>query len=328
VLDNVDHATDIVDDDKMKLLRHLGITPTGADRSGNLSIPGWALDSELTPARKRAIVYSDNDVVRPATHGKRESSSYTYRKFEDRLQRQSSSASSGSIGIPGIFNFSASHSFSQAAETKTLTQDVFFQKSVFFEKGRIDLDRSKITLSQDFVSAVAAAVVDPQAPAARLLNVLSDYGHFAAMSATIGGRITAAAQKTLSDLTQIKSEMTKFELAASGTLSVEGVPVEGQAQTGGSSGNSSRTTEAMNSFTMNIDILGGNESLHGRGMHQKWAQSVGPFGTWKVIGFDNGSMTPLIDFLEPNLKDACYTVLRNYFRQRLAGCGKTPCPTR
>src|SRR5271155_3885290 len=77
-----------------------------------------------------------------------------------------------------------------------------------------------------------------------------------------------------------------------------------------------KTTLTIQQKKMDMKTIGGDEraatsQIDELGTH--WIDTVGPFLGWKIIGFEQKSLVPIIEFLDKKYEDKCKAMLRKHF---------------
>ena len=126
----------------------------------------------------------------------------------------------------------------------------------------------------------------------------------------LGGRIILHATTKLSDSSQFEMVKREFKVAADAKLSVEGVPVEGGGGVGSLELEHTNTASATQQFKSLLMVLrGGNESLgdlrESGQLGTKWIASLAPDPEWKLFGFYDNSLVPIIAFLPEKTGATC-----------------------
>ena len=306
--------------DEIRLLAgnniHLS-TQTNPDNRHLGEMAAFVVGKDLKPAPYRAVRFSEVELLVP-DENRVDNDSYSYKEFESNLQRQSAGSGSLEVGIPGLFKVGASYSDTAATATYSRNVKIHLQASQLIPKAKVVLNEDDISLDPRFVGKVKAAC-EAAKPTDKLLALLRDWGHFVPLTMMLGGRMTLHTETELND--KSKFDMTKrvFKVAANAKFSVEGVPVETDG--GGAAVTGTKETSSLREQFKNllVEVKGGDENLVSSkaGEGQKWMATLGRFREWRIVGFYDGSLVPIIDFLPPELKKKCVFLLEDYFLSQL-----------
>ena len=280
------------------------------------AMPGFVLGATLLEARHFAVHFSKVTLSTPAV-GRRDSVSLTYTEFKSNLQRQTVVAGSTGIGIPGIFKVDASYRDASAVSTYDKKVKAHFQASQLIPKAHVIFNEDDITLDPQLMTKIENACSGKAGAAENLLNVLKDYGHFVPLSMLLGGRISLHTSTELSDRSQFEIRKTELKTAADAKFSADGVPVAAGGGVGVGTGTTTTTTLSQQAESLLMEVRGGDPNLASSEpgtLGTKWIASVGPYLEWSIIGFDENSLVPIIEFLrDEELKGKCIEILRQYF---------------
>jgi hypothetical protein len=322
-----DVVTELTQEDEIRLLakNNIDLRARVVEDKKVGAMPGFVLGATLLEARHFAVHFSKVTLSTPAV-GRRDSVSLTYTEFESNLQRQTVVAGSTGIGIPGIFKVDASYRDASAVSTYDKKVKAHFQASQLIPKAHVIFNEDDITLDPQLITKIENACSGKAGAAENLLNVLKDYGHFVPLSMLLGGRISLHTSTELSDRSQFEIRKTELKTAADAKFSADGVPVAAGGGVGVGTGTTTTTTLSQQAESLLMEVRGGNTNLASSEpgtLGTKWIASVGPYLEWSIIGFDENSLVPIIEFLrDEELKGKCIEILRQYFLSQLY-CSKS-----
>ena len=292
------------------------------DDSGLGAMAAYVVSRQLTAADPLGVRFSKLELRTPDTQ-RRDSVGFSYAEFESNLQRQSVVQSSLGFGIPRIFKVNSSYSDSSAISTHEQKTTIHFQASQLIPKAKVVFDDTDISLDPRLVAKIAAAcdARNPdQVKADRLLGHLMDYGHFVPLSLMLGGRISLMTSRELNDRSEFESVKRQLKAAADARFSADGVPVEAGGGGGVGISTTSSTPMSAQAAGLLMELKGGNEDLASSKagtLGTKWIASMGPYLGRRTIGFNENSFVPIIDYLEPALRETCAQILRQHFLRNL-----------
>ena len=318
--------------DQIRLLHANNIRPvegSGADKTPVWEMTAFVVGSDLESARKGAVRFRNLKMLTPEK-GSIDHIGYSYKSFESNIQRQMVTKSELEFGIPGIFKVSSSYSEASATATQEKTVKIFSEASHLIPKAKIVIDDDQIALDPEFVSKLEKMTGTKQQKTDKLLELLRDYGQFVSVSMMLGGRLTFHAATDLSDKSEFKTVKREFMAAADARFTVEGVPVEVGGGTGVGTGETTTTHASLQAKSLHMEVTGGDENLAsskegelGRAWKAgqsapTWVASFGRYREWRIVGFYENSMIPIIDFLPQSLREQCMELLRDYFVSKLS----------
>lgn len=312
-----DVLTELSHDDQLRLLAANNIDLKKRNADGLASMRGYSLGKTLTPANEFGILIAKVS-CHPEDGNMTTGQSVTYSETVSNIERQTTAAANAGGGVPGIFKFDASFTNSAATAERSRTVRIYFQSSHRIPKALVTIKREDISLDPDLVEMIGKATNEGDAQ--QLLGVLRDYGHFVPTAIVLGGRTTLFTSTEMDDASTFKSTETKLKAAADARFEVEATPVELGGGAGTRLWDKFEASTVQQAKALHMELKGGLESL---GSSQpgtlggKWIDSVGAFIRWRVIGFAPNSLIPITDFLEPELKEACIALLREYFVGKL-----------
>jgi hypothetical protein len=318
--------------DQLRLLQANNIRPvagTGAEQKPLWEMRAFVIGGDLESATKGAVRFRNLQMLTPEK-GSIDHVGYSYKSFESNIQRQMVSKSELEFGIPGIFKVSSSYSDVSATATQEKTVKIFSEASHLIPKAKIVIDDDQIILDPGFVSKLEKMNGTKQQKTERLFELLKEYGQFVCVSLMLGGRLTFYTATELSDKSEYKTVKREFKAAADARFSIEGVPVEAGGGTGIGTGETSTTHQVIQAKSLHMELQGGDENLAssregelGRAWKPgqtapTWVASLGRYREWRIVGFYENSMVPILDFLPPALSNQCMDLLRDYFVSKLS----------
>lgn len=303
--------------DQVRLLDGINIRPRG----DSWEMRGFVVGGDLEPANTSAVRFRTLDMLTP-DKGRSDSLGVTYNAFESNLQRYTVVKSDLGVGIPEIFKVDASYSDTSAVATSDRTLKIFTQASQLIPKAKVVINQRDISLDPDFVSKVEE-ILNAGTKKQRideLLDLLNEYGHFVALSMMLGGRITLHSSTDVQDRAEFQMVKREFKAAADAKFAVDGVPVQAGGGVGAGTGQTSTNISSSHALSLLMVLKGGDENLASSKAGElgtKWIASLGQYREWKIVGFYENSLVPIIAFLPKALHNACRDILRDYFVSKL-----------
>jgi MAC/Perforin domain len=333
VAEHRDLLSELNEEDQFRLLQANNIRPvatTGADAKPLWEMTAFVVGRDLVPARKGSVRFRKLKMLTPEK-GSIDHVGYSYKEFESNIQRQMATTSELEFGIPGVFKVNTSYSEASATATQEKTVTIYSEASHLIPKATIAIDDDQITLDPEFVSKLEKMTGTKQQRTDRLLELLREYGQFVCVNMMLGGRLTFHTKTALSDKSEFETVKRQFKAAADARFTVEGVPAEVGGGTGVGTGGTTTTHTVIQAKSLHMELQGGDENLAsskegelGRAWKPgqtapTWVASLGRYREWRVVGFYEHSMLPIIDFLKsPTLRDQCMDLLRDYFVSQLS----------
>jgi hypothetical protein len=328
--------SELTEGDQVRLLHANNIRPVvGADGKPAWEMKAFVVGADLESPTKGAVRFHSLEMLNPGV-GSIDHVGYSYKSFESNIQRQTVAKSELEFGIPGIFKVSSSYGEVSATATKEKEVNVFSEASHLIPKAKIVINDKHVTLDPEFISELEGLRGTKEQQANQLLDLLTEYGQFVAVSVLLGGRLTLHTVTTLNDKVQYKKVKREFKAAADARFSVEGVPVELGGGVGVGDEDTGTTQSVIQSKSLHMELRGGDENLAsmksnelGRASAEwkagqnaaTWVGSLGRYREWRIVGFYDRSMVPILDFLpkeKQKLRDTCMDLLRDYFVAKLS----------
>jgi hypothetical protein len=331
--------SELTEGDQVRLLHANNIRPVvGADGKPAWEMKAFVVGTDLESPTKGAVRFRSLEMLNPGV-GSIDHVGYSYKSFESNIQRQTVAKSELEFGIPGIFKVSSSYGEVSATATKEKEVNVFSEASHLIPKAKLVINDKHVTLDPEFISeleGLTGTTGTKEQKANQLLDLLTEYGQFVAVSLLLGGRLTFHTVTTLNDKVQYKKVKREFKAAADARFSVEGVPVELGGGIGVGDEDTGTTQSVIQSKSLHMELRGGDENLAsmkpnelGRATAEwkagqnaaTWVGSLGRYREWRIVGFYDRSMVPILDFLpkeKQKLRDTCMDLLRDYFVAKLS----------
>lgn len=244
--------------------------------------------------------------------------SSSYSEVEHEWQKQSAGGAEVSFGIPKIFKFKTSYSYSDTDAGNSVSKRIYFQFSHCISTGRLSLNLGKLKVADEFLDAIKAAIKEPETQRAeKLLGVFEIYGQFIATDSVLGGRVTLTKSETVVDKTSVQRSFHEFQTAASGSFAIEAVPVEGSAGVSYKLTNKTQDRLYLQNKNLQLKTVGGDKIYDLEKLSQQWLPTINQSDKWQVIGFLPNSLVPITEVLPTELKKTCEDILRSYFLQQL-----------
>ena len=314
-----DNVTQLMVGQQRALLKSNGID---LDHEGLGSAKAFVMDSELGLdwAGKEAVRFSKVSMAALRLNHKY-NSRVVYEKVASQVYKAVVSDNHIGFSIPGIFSANASYRYSSATTIANQEVNCYGNYWSLVPKARVNFSRDSISLSPDFVKEVQGAVDAAEKNRAKdLLDALQKYGQFVATDIMLGGRVNLSSWKTLKESHNIKTVEHTFETSARVRTKIEGVPVEGDRSNSAFWKDESKEDNVWQANRINLLVVGGNEqgvaTMEGK-LIDNWLHTVAKYPNWKLIGFYENSLVPIIDYLEPSLRFRCVKILKDLFTQRL-----------
>jgi MAC/Perforin domain len=331
--------SELTEGDQVRLLHANNIRPVvGADGKPAWEMKAFVVGADLESPTKGAVRFRSLEMLNPGL-GSIDHVAYSYKSFESNIQRQTVAKSELEFGIPGIFKVSSSYGEVSATATKEKEVNIFSEASHLIPKAKIVINDKHVTLDPEFISeleGLTGATGTKEQKANQLLDLLTEYGQFVAVSLLLGGRLTFHTVTKLNDKVHYKKVKREFKAAADARFSVEGVPVELGGGVGVGDEDTGTTQSVIQSKSLHMELRGGDENLAsmkpnelGRATAEwkpgqnaaTWVGSLGRYREWRIVGFYDRSMVPILDFLpkeKQKLRDTCMDLLRDYFVAKLS----------
>jgi hypothetical protein len=328
--------SELTEGDQVRLLHANNIRPVvGADGKPAWEMKAFVVGTDLESPTKGAVRFRSLEMLNPGV-GSIDHVGYSYKSFESNIQRQTVAKSELEFGIPGIFKVSSSYGEVSATATKEKEVNVFSEASHLIPKAKIVINDKHVTLDPEFISELEGLSGTKEQQANQLLDLLTEYGQFVAVSLLLGGRLTFHTVTKLNDKVQYKKVKREFKAAADARFSVEGVPVELGGGVGVGDEDTGTTQSVIQSKSLHMELRGGDENLAsmkpnelGRATAEwkpgqnaaTWVGSLGRYREWRIVGFYDRSMVPILDLLpkdKQKLRDTCMDLLRDYFVAKLS----------
>jgi len=167
-------------------------------------------------------------------------------------------------------------------------------------KVELQIDGKDLICTPDFTSAVQEALSQSGAlmQYLKLLDVLNTYGHFIALTYSVGGLVNITDEKVLESAMTAKDLKEIYSAAVETDLTAAGYPI--QAGGGVGVGNENMNKESVDNFrrTIKKEVIGGDAAMVNQ--PAEWIASLGPRRNWAVTSYRD--LKPTIQFLEPELR--------------------------
>src|SRR5205085_1099056 len=121
-----------------------------------------------------------------------------YSENVSRLHRLTTGGGDAQVGIPGIFNVGGSYRTTRVTASDKRVVREHKSHSHLIPKARVVFRKDKVSLSEEFVTAIQKAVAADNA-AVKLLDVLETYGQWFATEMILGGRLDYWTDKKLEE---------------------------------------------------------------------------------------------------------------------------------
>jgi hypothetical protein len=317
-----DSLTDLTLGDQFRLLAENNVDLLARhDKQGGKAgvMRAVVVNATLAPSPRYAVRFTELKLQPHGLADRFDTVSHSYSEFESNLQRQLVVAAKIGGGIPKIFNLDASYNDASAMQQNEREVTIYLQSSQFLPKAQVAFNVSHLSVDPEFVREVESAC-SARRPAEQLLKVLREFGHFVPTSIYLGGRITLLTSDEQIDRSQYEKVEREFGTAARARFKVDAVPVEAGAGGGVLSQTTSTETLSQQAESLKMELMGGNEDLassEAGTLGSKWIASLGPFMSWRTIGYGPESLVPIIDFLPGALKEKCIAILKAYFLSQL-----------
>jgi hypothetical protein len=319
---NRDTLTGLTLGDQVRLLAENGIDLLATtDKAGQKSgaMKAVVVDPVLTPSTRYAVRFTELKIQPHGLADRFDTVSHSYSEFESNLQRQLVASAKIGGGIPKIFNLEASYNDASAMQQNERGVTIYLQASQFLPRAQVAFSAANLSVEPGFVNEVETACSARQ-PVEQLLKVLREYGQFVPTSIYLGGRITLRTSDEQADRSQYQKIEREFGTAARARFKVDAVPVEAGGGAGILHQTTSTETLSTQAQSLKMELWGGDEDLASSEpgtLGSKWTASLGPYVSWKTIGYGPESLVPIVDFLPAALKEKCIGILRNYFLSQL-----------
>lgn len=230
---------------------------------------------------------------------------------EDMRRWQTELLDSNNLGIhiPLLFGIKASSARRDERQTFEQGDTVHISRVLSLPKAEVMLEG--VDLADEFVQRVRGAVDANSAPG--LLDVLTNSGLFVATHFVIGGKVVCRSSTVLNKK-QSRSELTRsFRLETTGALVGQKILQSGQKE--------ERVLTAQ-THRLNIKTVGGageaNSGTPGEEGSRDWLSSIATRPeTWRIIGYKDAEIKPILDYLPDALKRRAKELLRQYFESKL-----------
>ena len=254
---------ELTEGDQVRVLHANNIRPVvGADGKPIWEMKAFIVGSDIEFPTKGSVRFPALEMLQPGVNAV-DHIAYSYHSFESNIQRKTAVKTTLELGIPGVFKVSSSYGEVSATATKEKEVKIFSEASHLIPKAKIVIS-DDITLHPKFVSELEKLVKSTdkkQAKMDKLLDLLTEYGQFVAISMMLGGRITFHTDTDIADKIQYKHVKKEFKAAADGRFSIEGVPFEAGGGAGVGTEDTETTHIAIQSRSLRMEVHGGDENL-------------------------------------------------------------------
>jgi len=277
--------------------------------------------TSMTRAPKAGVRFKKISVQSPEVD-QYDSINFSYHSYESSIQRQLGVKTSAEGGVPKVFKFAASYKDTTSSSEGDTKIFLHLQATQLMQKAKIVFSEKDIQLTPEFVDSIKSACEtnSGQGNALEILKHLREYGHFVALNTLLGGRMTLLKTKQLERHSEFAAEQANFEAAAAARFVIEGIQFTGSFGAGVASNTTSQSEINNQALTLHRELRGGkmtggpaDDAIVG----SDWIDSVGPYTLWRVIGFQEDSLVPTIDFLPEPTRGQCKAILKRYFASHL-----------
>jgi hypothetical protein len=221
----------------------------------------------------------------------------TFFQTEHTYHSQGYDVQKANIGVPGIFSVKFEHEHQYTNDQSFSETDYFVTSMYRVPKLRIGFSDGAMTLTDDFVSALAQAVepgVNDPRSYDNVTNVLNAWGHYYVKELDLGGLLFGTDTRKVTSMSQGQSFSDSVSAGFEAQLELEDVPISGGGEGGHGHGTSSNDGSVTADKNVTISVIGGDGSLIGK--YPAWAASLnGNYVSWHII--DTIVLEPVINLI-------------------------------
>jgi len=201
------------------------------------------------------------------------------------------------IGVPGIFSVNFEHEH-QYTNDQSFSETSYYVTSMYrVPKLQIGFSDGAMTLTDDFIAALAQAVepgVNDPRSYDNVTHVLNEWGHYYVKQLDLGGLLYGTDTKTITSMSQGHSFSDSVSAGFQANLELEDVPISGGGSGGHGHGSSGHDGSTNIDHNVTINVIGGDGSLMNK--YPAWAASLnGNYVSWHII--DTIVLEPVINLI-------------------------------